>query len=298
MRTVMMCAIVTLALAPPASAPETVEVTPDAVRVRIGGALVLEYLRGGVPFKPYVSQLRTPGGVNVLRDHVADHLHHHGLMFAVRAGDVNFWEETPGCGTQRSTHVRTLRSGLQDSLAWWGPDAAAPLLQEERRVEVLTSADQQATLVDWRSTLALPREASGPVSLTGAHYHGLGMRFVQPMDGGSFTNAEDDPGTVFRGEERLMQGRWCAYRAAVDGRDVTVAMFDHPGNPRPATWFTMPRAFGYLAATLRLHEKPLELTAGKPVTLRYGVAVWDGNVNRDRIEKLCRAWLDRAGKER
>ena len=43
--------------------------------------------------KPYIQELYTPGGVQVLRDSVADHPHHHGMMFAVAANGVNFWEE-------------------------------------------------------------------------------------------------------------------------------------------------------------------------------------------------------------
>ncbi len=290
----LVCAIVGLTT----TEPVVVRATDHAVSVSRGTNLVMEYLRGGVPFKPYVAQLRTPAGVNVLRDNVADHLHHHGLMFAVRAGDVNFWEEVAGCGTQRSVRTRPMRQGLRDSVEWLAPGKDLPLLIEDRQIEVKPSSDPQATLIEWRTTLALPRGAREPAVLTGAHYHGLGMRFMQSMDGGTFENSDDDPGVVFRGEERLMRGRWCAYHAAINGRDVTVAMFDHPSNPRPATWFTMPRAFGYLAATLRLHEDPLEVQPGKAIRLRYGVAVWDGHTERDRIKELCMAFLGRAGRGR
>jgi hypothetical protein len=167
------------------------------------------------------------------------------------------------------------------------------MMLETRTVAVERSPDPQATLITWRTALAAPGSAKDPVKLTGAHYHGLGMRFVQSMDGGTFESAGGDAGVVFRGEERLMAGRWCAYRAAADGRAVTVAMFDDPSNPRPVTWFTMPRAFGYLAATLRLHETPLEVKPGKGTVLRYGVAVWDGDVRREQIERLCDVWARR-----
>jgi len=269
-----------------------------AVRVSVGGAVALEYVRIGVPFKPYVRELRTPAGANVLRDNVADHLHHHGLMFAVRAGDVNFWEETPGCGTQRSDRLRVTGSGVVDSLSWRAPGASRPLLLETRRIQVERATAPDAVLVTWQTTLALPQGAPAPVTLSGAHYHGLGMRFLQAMDGGAFETDGGDTGTVFRGEERLMTGRWCAYRADLSGRPVTVAMFDHPANPRPATWFTMPRPFAYLAATLRLHETALALRSGKRLDLRYGVAACDGRLNRAQLDKLCRVWLARAGRGR
>ena len=158
-------------------------------------------------------------------------------------------------------------------------------------MEVLPSGDPQATLIGWSSKFELPADADGPAQIAGAHYHGLGIRFLQVMDGGTFRNSDGDAGSVFRGEERLAKGRWCAYFATVDGKDVTVAMFDHPQNARPVTWFNMARPFGYMSATLRLHETPLELPAGKPLLLCYGVAVWDGHADDKRIDKVRDSWL-------
>ena len=80
---------------------------------------------------------------------------------------------------------------------------------------------------------------------------------------------------------------WCAYSAAADGKPVTVAMFDDPKNPRhPATWFTMDAPFAYLAATLNLSKEPLPIESAEPLTLRYAVAVWDGDVGPEKIGKL------------
>lgn len=281
---------------PVAAGAQDVPGSQEVIRVPGKGAAALEYRRTGVPFKPYVVQLRTPSGVNVVRDNVPDHRHHHGLMFAWRVDGVNFWEELPDSGKQRSERTRILKSGFMDTLTWLSP-AGKALLQEERRVETAASGDPQATLVSWRSEFMRPSETSGPANIAGSHYFGLGMRFLESMDGGTFTVGGNDAGEVFRGEERLLRGPWCAYTARVDGKDVTVAMFDHPQNPRPVTWFAMPRPFGYMAATLRLHETPLELPAGKPLVLRYGVAVWDGRVDAKRIDAVCRAWLRLAGRQ-
>lgn len=267
----------------------------EVLRVPERGAAVLEYRHRAVPFKPYVLRLRTPAGANILRDNVADHLHHHGLMLAWRVDGVNFWEETAESGSQVSEGARTAGNGIEDTLAWVAPGGTRTLLREKRRVEVLRSGDPRATLIGWRSEFALPRGASGPAVIAGGHYHGLGMRFLQSMDGGAFVSSDGDPGTVFRGEERLLRGRWCAFRAAADGREVTVAMFDHPDNPRPATWFTMARPFAYLSATLRLHEAPLELEAGRSLVIRYGVAVWDGRAQADEIDRARGAWIRQAG---
>src|SRR5687767_11594272 len=58
-------------------------------------------------FKPYVKELYTPGGNNIVQDSPADHLHHHGLMYAIRINGVNFWEEAKDSGHQK--HARFLQ---------------------------------------------------------------------------------------------------------------------------------------------------------------------------------------------
>ena len=72
---------------------------------------------------------------------------------------------------------------------------------------------------------------------------------------------------------------------------VTVAVFDHPKNVRhPATMFTMPAGFAYISATLNLMEEPLTIEAGKPLLLRYGVAVWDGEAEPAEVERVYARW--------
>ena len=106
-------------------------------------------------------------------------------------------------------------------------------------------------------------------------------------------------GKVYRGDERLVRSKWCAYTAKskakpeADGKEITVAMFDHPNNERhPATWFTMSKPFAYLSATLSLHEEPFKLIAGSPLKLRYAVAIWDARPETEQIEKTYKTWAE------
>jgi hypothetical protein len=76
---------------------------------------------------------------------------------------------------------------------------------------------------------------------------------------------------------------------------VTVAMFDHPDNPRhPATWFTMAKPFAYLSATMRLHEEPLKIVGSQSLVLCYGVALWDGRPETAQIDDLYDLWVARS----
>jgi hypothetical protein len=286
---------------PAAVAGETKQrVTQDANSVTVlrNDQEVLKYRSTDVPFKPYVKELFTPGGVQILRDSPHDHKHHHGLMFAVAVNGVDFWAEVKTCGREISRAMGETKSSAQNSntlssftqqLDWLAPDDAR-LLQEQRTITVWGGPDIPATLLTWRSRLATPA-GKEKVTLSGSHYFGLGMRFVESMDlAGRFFNSEGKEGEVVRGSERITPARWCAYVSSANGKPVTVALFDHPQNVRhPAYFFTM-RPFAYLGATLHLKKEPLELHAAEPLDLRYGVALWDGEIDAAQVEALYRKW--------
>ena len=250
----------------------------------------LEYQAAANPLKPYVAQLRTPGGVAVLRDSPADHVHHHALMFALSVEGVTFWEEKADAGRQVPRQLKRERDRLSQVLDWTTPDGKV-VLREERSLRLHETPASAATLLTWRSRLRAPAGRAS-VTLTGSHYYGLGARFVVAMDqGGVFTNSAGAAGDVVRGTERLTNAAWCAYTAAAEGKPVTIALFDHPANLRhPSRMFTMAAKFAYLAATLNLWKEPYTLEAAHPLDLRYGVALWDGKIDSAAIEALYRQW--------
>jgi hypothetical protein len=287
-----------------AFAEEDLSVSADAasVTIKVGTQPLLVYRYVENPAKPYLAQLFTPAGVNVLRDSPADHKHHHGVMFAVAVDGVDFWSENPNCGHQRhqvgqepGTFVQdgqTWAGGVQE-IEWVAPDGKL-LLNERRSMAARRVAEGPATVVLWKTELSAPA-GRGPAKLTGAAYFGLGMRFVQSMDkGGEHFNSDGKTGVAGTNNVRAA---WSAYTAAADGKPVTVAMFDSPNNPRhPATWFTMDQGFAYVAATLDLSKEPLVIEAGKPLVLRYGVAAWDGKADAAAVADLYKrlsAWKDR-----
>jgi hypothetical protein len=272
----------------------------ETVKVLNGDREVLEYRSIPSPCKPYVTRLFSPGGVQVLRDSPSDHKHHHALMFALAADKVNFWEETAGAGTEVGRSLKILQGGDRPAipgvgftqvLDWMRPGDDRPLMTEFRTLKVRESDGVTATLVTWGSRLTAG-EGRSSVELSGAHYFGLGMRFVESMDrGGRFFNADSLEGEVVRGSERLTPVRWCAYAATAGDRPVTVALFDHPSNTRhPARMFSMTTPFAYLAATLNLSKEPITLGSGAPLDLVYGVALWDGTAEPAEIEALYRQW--------
>ncbi|HOW65073.1 MAG TPA: PmoA family protein [Candidatus Paceibacterota bacterium] len=269
------------------------------------GRLAFVYRSDATLYKPYVALLTTPSGLNILRDAPADHAHHHGLMFALTANDVDFWGEK--VATRPGKQVRTgvpQYSGrgdisfssysLRETLQWQDATNGEVLVNENRRVEFHRLAeDSDCHLVTWQSVLT-PAADKGSVVLSGHHYFGLGMRFAESMDiGGEFLYADSETKTeTVRGDERLARSRWCAFQGLCQGKPVTVAMFDLPSNPRqPATWFTMQKPFVYLSATMDVWRAPFRLSLPQPLAVTYGVAVWDGHVLASQVEVAYRKWL-------
>jgi hypothetical protein len=270
----------------------------ENVIVKQGDQPLLRYHYAGVPKKPYVAEMTSPGGVNILRDAPADHLHHHGLMFAWGVDGVDFWAEANDSGREVHQAWERLRvdsrrgperAVLQQRLLWQTPGGKV-LLEELRRLTVPAAAEGQPRLLIWQSDFSPGKDAKAARTIFGSKYHGLGMRFIAPMDtGGLHFNASGGKGVAGTNGKRAA---WSAYTAPVGpGRKVTVAMFSDPANPRqPCEWFTMGEkdAFAYLSGTLGVGTEPLKLEPGKKLSVRFAVAVVEGAADPAYINSIYR----------
>jgi hypothetical protein len=267
------------------------------VTVTAGDQPVMTYRHGDAPFKPYVKTLHTPSGVQILRDSPSDHVHHRGLMYAVEINGADFWGETKRSGKQvPASEVEAAAAPgrgvrIVHRLSWISAGSDKPVAVEERLIEAHGTV-HGATLLTWRLSLK-PADGQETIAIQGSHYQGLGLRFVQSMDGSEkFRHASGDASAVVRGSERVTPSAWTAYTAPASGHPVTVAIFDHPKNVRhPAGMFTMHKPFSYLSATPNVWKTRLDLNRGETLVLRYGVGVWDGDAVSDTIERVYQAWL-------
>ena len=265
------------------------------IYVNQGSKKLFSYKYSDTPYKPYVKELYTPSGLNVLRDSPADHPHHRGLMYAIQVDDVMFWGEVPDGGKELQQTISPVeinnQPGLTGKVDWLTPENKL-YLKEERTIYAKHDKQYDATILTWQGALSCPDEKNS-VTLSGDHYFGLGMRFINEMDeNGKFINRDNNEMVIFRGLEKLVCSKWCIYIAKVDDNYVTVAMFDHPDNKRqPATFFTMATPFSYLSATMALHEKPFTLNKSSALELRYGIVVLDGKAEAEKIENIYQKWL-------
>jgi hypothetical protein len=248
------------------------------------------------PSKPYVAQLFAPGEkpVPLLDDSPPDHFHHHGLMLALGADKTDFWTEkgAPNIGTQKPLETKRLpnNQGTSQIIRWLSHENKN-LLDEVRVIRVLADKEPAVNWLVWNSMLT-PAAKVDSVELNGRHYFGLGMRFLPPFANTTrFSFLGGGEARVVRGDERLTPARACAATASVDGKPVTLVMFDHKENPRPALWFTMSAPFSYLSATQGLMDKPQSLAKGKTWNLRYGIAIVQGDVDQARLQTLETRWL-------
>ena len=157
---------------PVAGADETVlrsNETATSLILSDGTRTVLDYRYGEVPFKPYAAQLTTPGGTQILRDSPFDHKHHHGLMFALAADGVNFWEETPASGRQAHREFNGFGVSTRDRRGHGrfrratGVDRAAARSCAARipQTQVLSNSGARRHVVDLVHTIGTRRRQSG-----------------------------------------------------------------------------------------------------------------------------------------
>jgi type 1 glutamine amidotransferase len=267
----------------------TIEPSGDAQwTVRYGGQKLLTYAHG--KFKPYVKELFTLTGANLLRDAPYDHLHHHGLMYAIRANGVNFWEETAGCGFEKpagppafETEVDAQghpQAVLRQTLHWVGPDdaslsdpAKAAILVEHRALRLGVDEAQFEVALRWQSAFEVGTK-SNQVTLTGANYHGFGLRFPQELDPlAKHLNAGGAPD--LNGRQDVSQHKWGSVSFNRPEQPATLVLFGHPSNARGDAWFfTMRAPFAYLSATQNLDKEPLVYRAGEKFQVNYLVALY------------------------
>lgn len=287
-----------------ADSPLTTEVVANTDWiVRWQGQPLCVYHFGADQKKPYVRELYTLQGRNILRDSPADHLHHHALMYGIRVNGVNFWEEAGGYGLQKPVEIIRERSGenrrgmpqasFRQRLVWVAAEAdAKPLLEEQRSLMLTVDESAKEVALVWRSRFE-PAPGVDQVNLEGANYHGLGMRFLQELDplavhwvGGENLDLSDN-------RQDVRPAAWGAVVFDRPGSPATIAIASSPLNgAAPAHFFSMKTPFAYLSATQNLDQEPITYAAGESWTLTHLVLLYPERKSAAFLEERVRSWSD------
>jgi len=271
------------------------------------GRKLLTYTFATSQFKPYVRQLCSLAGENVLRDAPADHLHHHGLMYAVRVNGVNFWEERDDPGLQRhiellSHGTRRNASGLPQAnfteLIHWIPHharglvdtASAAFLIERRTLTLTVNEAKEEVALAWHAEFELGARTNR-VTLHGSDYNGLGLRLPAAWDHvAHHENSENVPWPA-DGRPDVVPARWGAVSHAVDGSTMQVVLFARlRGHAGLNCFFAMAEPFTYLSATQGLDKLPLQYQAGERFAIDYLVLVYPTARTAAQLEERYQSW--------
>ncbi len=286
---------------------ELVQPERSLIEWRFKGRKLLAYTFAANQFKPYVRELFSLAGDNVLRDAPFDHLHHHGLMYAIRVNGENFWEEVNQPGHQR--HLKLLAHGTGRSAAGlpqasftelihWvrhadraRPDTTPAAFLVERRTLTLTVDEvKEEVALAWHAEFEVGARTNR-VTLHGSDYNGLGLRLPAAWDHvARHENSEHAPYPA-GGKPGAVPARWGAVSHTVDGRTTHVALFARPRGPAGTNcFFAMTEPFTYLAATQGLDKAPLEYRAGDRFAVDHLVLVCPAARTAAQLEERYQAW--------
>jgi hypothetical protein len=261
-------------------------------------------------FKPYVKELRTIKGDNILRDAPFDHLHHHALMYAIKVNGINFWEEVSGNGVQKPVQTpepvlsfadsegsKLPRAKISQELHWVAPqDAFLPnnapvaLLVEHRTLVLTVNEKQQEVALEWKSQFEVG-PVTNTVTLTGANYHGLGMRFLQELDPLAVHSLAGTRPDLANNQQGISAAPWATVSFSAPSQPATIALAGHPTNARgDATYFSMLTPFAYLSATQALDKEPLIYYSGDKWELNYLILLYPEAKPSDTLRQRIESW--------
>ena len=286
----------------------------DRVTVSVDGGLLTE-LRYQAGPKPYFYPLMGPGGVSLTRhfpmrtdatDEDKDHPHHRSLWFT--HGDINgvdFWAEGENKGKVIQTEILETRSGADEGLVKtankWVTPQGKTLLKDVTSLHVFRSP--LGRLFDYE--IALTASEGTDLTFGDTKEGTMAVRLAESMRlkankhyaGKPSGHILQDTG-IKDGDTWGKRAAWTAYTGPVDGKPMTVVIFDHPSNPRYPTWRHV-RDHGLFAANpFGVHDfekKPagagnLVVKAGDTIRFRYRFLLSSGEADVSKIASAAAAF--------
>lgn len=285
----------------------TLNQTHDSVEILYAQKRVMLYVFGTNQLKPYVKELYTMDGRNILLDAPPDHLHHHGLMYAITVNGINFWEETATSGVEYPVKIYGNKSVATGGIKWaefnheinWvarsnifaGIDAKNAFLIENRKLKVIIDEGNDVIILDWTGNFKVGDFAE-KVTLSGTDYHGLGLRFVREFDKvAKHFNPANLPYPT-GGKHDLIETPWAGVYCNLGGKPVTIAMFTHPDVAGKSVYFSMIDPFAYLSATQGINKEPLVYSKGDNFTIRYLVVISGNELSLEKLGQIRKNWIE------
>lgn len=298
------------------------------------GQMLTAYCYYDSVMKPVLFPLKTVSGVTITRGYPLeprageriDHPHHIGLWLNYESvNGLDFWNNSTAIPPAKRDHYGTIyhdrivkstatgnNATLDVSAQWKRPDRL-PLLAETTHYDFAVAdnnfvIDRKTTLVALTDEVTFKDVKDGFLGLRVARELELpSTESVQYVDNqGNVTevpavNNEGVSGDYLSSEGIKgndvwsTRGRWVRLSGKKDGKDISVTIFDHPGNQGyPTYWHA--RGYGLFAANplgQEVFSKGKEklnfkLKKGESVTFRYRVVIHEGaELTPEQINKLA-----------
>jgi hypothetical protein len=273
----------------------------DRLRVQIDGQPFTELFHGSSTRKPYLHPLRSASGKLVTRQFPMadvpgerkDHPHHQGLSFTYAdVNGYNFWATDSTQQNDKSGSIRLNKivkteggpkSGTARILFYWLTPSGETLLTEDRTMTV--RAEPDARVLDFDIIFTARQKA-----VFGDTKEGMfNIRLASGFDKMTGSNG--------CGNEKECWGKradWLDFTGRVNGEDLGVAIFDHPGNLRHPTYWHV-REYGLFAANPfgirdftadKFADGSLTLQKGEALRFRYRVLIHNGKTEPNRLNAL------------
>jgi hypothetical protein len=247
--------------------------------------------------KPCVHPLTTPRGHVLSGFEMSDHVWHRGLWFTIKfINQTNFWEEHAPFGVQVSRAQPKCQLVVPDALQIshlldWTSGATGLVIREARTMTFRSDCDGLG-IIDWTNELLATQDLlldRTPYTTWGG-YGGLSFRASRELHDAKFLLPGGETMELLTGQKHA----WVAMHGKVDGgvdQHVSLAMIDHPGNPRsPGAWYgrTIP-GFCFVNAAFLFHE-PLTMKKEQTLRFRYRVLYRDGLWSESQLAALAESF--------
>ncbi|CAG1004869.1 hypothetical protein ANRL2_04435 [Anaerolineae bacterium] len=277
-----------------------------------GGLLFRYVFQPDVPAsespKPYFHPLNTLGGHTITGFRPADHPWHTGLaMTMAYLSWLNFWGgptyvhgqgyiQLPNNGQIQHTawslvECQNEQARLVEQLAWIAPSGEVRL-DETRHISAVI-ADDTIWYLDFEFHLTnISRQTLefGSPTTQGrpnAGYGGLFWRGPLAWQNPQICLAEQPDSQAVMGTSAA----WLAYSGGASDQRATLVFMDHPTNPRyPNQWFV--RESEYVGVCFAfMFDQAYFLLPDETLTLRYRVAIADGDLSATTVNSLTQSFL-------
>lgn len=277
---------------------QLVETKGKALECRIGANTLWKLNCDPDEGKPYFHPVCLPDGTVLTWLRPPDHWWHRALWFSWKLiNKLNYWEENRQRKSQGTTELtavthRRLPGGsveVEMHISYHPPGEPA-VLKEIRKIAISPPDANKRYRMDWAMTFtAQDREVvldrtpipGEPGGKGWGGYAGLSVRTTRAMKNYHTLNSEGQRDMAGHGKP----ARWLDFTGVVDGKEVGVALFDHPGNERHPTpmYVIMRGTFGYCSPAF-LFKAPYRLAAGKSLALFYRVMIHPGRLGKEDLE--------------